>query len=258
MADVLLVDGNNLAHRCWHAGGGDVQRAADLFGGMLRRAVVDVWPTYRAVAFDSPDCWRRDHYPAYKAGRAEREPALTDWLERMASGRAGVPGVVRAERHEADDVLATLTNLATQRWLTVCVLTADRDAWALCAYEGVEVMTPGALRPMTAEDVKAKLGVWPGQVRDYKALAGDASDNIPGVPGIGPLRAAGLLRDHGTFGDALDHLRCPPVRGPLDEAKEAGKLAYRVVGLNHQAPVSSTLDDCRIGKVGGASEKAKG
>lgn len=256
--DALLIDGNNLAHRCWHVSGERPANATDTLDRMIRRVLRAQMPAFAAVAFDSPDCFRRDLYPGYKAGRGERPLDQDGWLERLPAvlGSMG-HNVVAAPRHEADDVIATLVAEAQRRRFSTAIVTADKDAYAL-VHDGedgrapVWVLSPEGVTIAAIGVRNGKIGVWPGQVRAYKALAGDSSDGIAGVPGIGPVFARRILQAEApdaAFETLLDALDDESIRRrlqvPLDEAKRLGRLAYDLVGLVADAPVDRTLDDCR-------------
>lgn len=241
--DVVLLDGNNLAHRAWHAARANVEAADGLFHAMVA-AAMHARPRYAAVAFDSRGCFRRAIDPNYKAHRKPRDVGFDDWLDWiMAAGAVCWAPVVRAPAHEADDVIATLVAQAQAMSLRSTIVTSDRDIWALVS-PLVVVQTPdGAI--VDVDRVYVRMGVWPWQVPAYKALAGDASDNICGVPGIGAVRAARLLQAHNTLDAALDHLTAPPVKGDLAAARQSGRRAAELVALRRDAPVDLPLALCR-------------
>jgi 5'-3' exonuclease len=251
--DVLLLDGTNLAHRAWYGGKGDEVQAYGILSGMIGRAVAWHGPRLAAVALDSPDLWRRRLYPAYKANRREKDPRCTAWINTLQDGMllGGLRTVV-AKEWEADDVLATLVTQAEKKEYVTHVLTSDRDAYALVTpFTSVTKFDPNPANPsgyrvVDWNGVQRELNLWPEQVCDLKALAGDPSDNVPGVPGIGPKRATALLQQHGALENVWEHLTSPPVRGDLKEAITLGMLAYDLVKLNREAPVSALVDACPV------------
>lgn len=254
-SDCVLIDGNGQAHRAWHATGASPYPASVCFNALIKNAVLAHRPRYAAVAFDSPDLWRKARMPAYKSTRAAKEVAMTEWLEglRGLDNVGGVP-VVTAPRNEADDVIATLHGEARVANLSVVVVAADRDLWALIDDATVACLmaTTGSTVYVDDTAVHAKMGIVPWHVAAYKSLVGDLTDNVPGVPGIGPKRAAQLLWPHREYGSstalglALAALTSPPVRGSIVDAQSAGLQAYDVIHLNNRAPVSRRLRFCQV------------
>jgi DNA polymerase-1 len=271
MTDVLLIDGNNIGHRAWHVANvtqgdpGDApwraedarevqQRATHLFESMIWRSMRSYPLRYAAVAFDSPDCFRKALYPAYKQqpDKKERPSQLTDWLASLAA-RDLIAGawVVTAPRNEADDVIATLVGQRHSRERVV-VVTSDKDAYALVS-DDVTILSPEG-NAIDADAVFGKMGVPPAGVRMYKALVGDPSDNIGGVPGIGPVKGRQLVNDpavrsieHALLRIRDYHPKWVTKAVAVDDALAAGRLAYTVVGLNHNAPTTRHLHDCAVG-----------
>jgi DNA polymerase-1 len=213
MTQVLLaVDGNSLAHRAYHsqARTGVATWAARGLLAQLVAAVERVGPSAIVVGFDDPDSsLRRDTWPQYKAQRGEKLDTLVDQLRCAADAlrELGI-AVVVPPGLEADDVLASAATFAAGRDAQTVIMTSDRDAFALIddtttvlriidgGVEASPMLTPSRLETM--------LGIRPEQYRDFAALRGDASDNLPGVRGIGPKTAATLLRELGSAQAAFD------------------------------------------------------
>lgn len=233
---VLAIDGNSLVHRSYHAqartamqdGAG---RPAWAVRGLLMQlvaAVERVRPTAVVVGFDDPDSsLRRDTWPTYKATRVDKLDTLVDQLAGAVEAlrELGV-AVVVPPALEADDVLASTAAHAKQAGATTVVVTSDRDAFALIdeTTTVLRIINGGvdASPMMTAERLVLLLGVRPEQYRDFAALRGDPSDNLPGVRGIGPRTAALLLQEFGTAAAAFDDL--PAVESRLGKGV-AAKLA---------------------------------
>lgn len=247
-ADFVCLDGNNLAHRAWYAAGYDEVKASYTFTGYVRRAL-KLGPQYAAVAFDSPNNFRRALYPAYKGKRGERAPELMEWLVELASveRHAGVRSV-KADACEADDVIATLVRQAREQNLRTVVFGNDRDIYALVSEWCIVglLSTGDGIKWYNRQAVYERMGVWPAMIPALKALAGDTSDNIPGVRGIGPKRAVQLLDQHGSFEAALAALTCPPVQGDLETEKAAGRFAFTLVTMAEFAPVTHNLADLEV------------
>lgn len=222
----LLIDGTNLAHRAYHAAPTApesmfktwVERVTSLHALCHDRKTPTRW-----IAFDAPACFRKALDPSYKAKRGDRDPAITAWLARaqtLYQESLCVPG------YEADDLLATLCK-GRSAW----VVTGDRDAYALVSHRVVVIRPPQWERLIDCDAVYREMGVWPDQVPAFKALAGDASDNIAGAPGIGPVKARRLLESYGTLDGVL---ACDQ----LTEAQKEGALRARdLVALRDNVPV---------------------
>lgn len=219
MSDRLLlaVDGNSLLHRSHHAhaGGG----VTDAWGrptwalrglvSLIASAAARLTPDALVVGFDcTDDSVRRADYPAYKAGRPDKHADLRHQLDQAPGmlAEAGLPVVV-PPGYEADDVLASAAALARRHGWRCVVVTSDRDAFALIddttsvlrvlngGIDGSPLLTPARLPPLC--------GVRAGQYRDFAALRGDSSDNLPGPRGIGPKTAARLLAVFDGVAEAL-------------------------------------------------------
>ncbi|CAN5374669.1 hypothetical protein BH10ACT8_BH10ACT8_26930 [soil metagenome] len=209
---LLAVDGNSLVHRSYHALAGTGMRSPDgrpiwAVRGLLTQlvAAVDrIGPCAVVVGFDDPaSSLRRERWPQYKATRTEKLETLVQQLELAVTvlRELGVHVVV-PDGLEADDVLASAALTAPGAGARTVIMTSDRDSFALIddntsvlriingGVEASPVLTPDRLHTM--------LGIQPEQYRDYAALRGDPSDNLPGVRGIGPKTAAKLLTALGS------------------------------------------------------------
>lgn len=217
---VLAVDGNSVLHRAFHAHAASGFRTPDgrprwAVRGLLSQLVAAadrVQPDTIVVGFDDPGASRRrDQWPQYKATRVDKLPALVEQLAAAADILAGMGiGVVIPAGLEADDVLASAARLGPALDARTVIMTSDRDSFALIdehtsvlrilngGVENSPLLTPARLRMM--------LGVDPRQYQDFAALRGDASDNLPGVRGIGPKTAVKLLAALGSARAAFDDL----------------------------------------------------
>ena len=208
---ILAVDGNSLVHRSFHAQAGSGQHHWAVRGLLtqLLAAVERVRPTVVVVGFDDPDrSLRRERWPSYKAHRTEKLDSLVQQLAAAidALQALGV-AVCVPEGLEADDVLASTAALARRADVEAVVVTSDRDAFCLIDERTsvLRIINGGveASPLMTADRLHVLLGVHPWQYRDFAALRGDPSDNLPGVRGIGPRTAARLLAEFGTAAAAF-------------------------------------------------------
>lgn len=200
---LLIVDGTNLAHRAWYAHK-DADAMAAQVAAWLLSAANRVGASGMLCAFDAPDgtASRKAMFPDYKAGRAEREPELKDAVAdapRLIAAR-GIPTLV-PQGAEADDVLATYARAGER----VVLVSGDNDAKALLEFAGTEVLVPTSTpagvagwKLVTADRLAEMTGVEAVNWRLYAAAKGDTSDAIPGLPGVGPKKAAALAAAFGT------------------------------------------------------------
>jgi DNA polymerase-1 len=213
---LLIIDGDNLAHRAYHSMPKSL-RSAD---GRPINAIVGwtnmlmtLWdnqqPRSVFVAWDTlgVDTYRHKLWPVYQGGRVF-DDAIVRQLDLLPSVAAAFGfGVGKRAGYEADDFMAAAAQAETRRGGESLLLTTDRDAYQLVS-ERVTVLAPlrgvRELVRIGPEQVVERMGVLPEQIPDFKALAGDASDNIPGAKGIGPKAAAALLLKYGTLEAVLD------------------------------------------------------
>src|SRR3954451_19051512 len=225
MPKLLLLDGHSLAYRAFFAlptdlatKSGTVTNAVYGFTSMLAKVVGDERPDHLAVAFDAPggSTYRYELDPDYKAGRKETPdlfasqlPLIHEVLDALEIKQLKVPGV------EADDVIATLATHAAADGIDVVVVTGDRDSFQLVADPHIKVLynkrgvSDYALYDEAGIAERCG-GVTPAQYPEYAALRGDASDNLPGVPGIGEKTASKLVTTYGNLEGIFEHLEDLP------------------------------------------------
>ena len=215
---LLALDGNSLLHRAFHASMGSGFHAADgqpmwAVRGLLSQLVAAadrVCADAVVVGFDDPtSSSRRDRWPTYKAHRAPKPPALEVQLEAAVDALRGLGvQVVVPPGLEADDVLASAAAHAPTVGARTVVVTSDRDSFALIDEHTrmLRILNGGvdASPLLDPERLVTLTGVRPDQYLDYAALRGDASDNLPGVPGFGPKTTARLLAALGSARAAFD------------------------------------------------------
>jgi DNA polymerase I len=260
---LILIDGNSLVYRAFFAlpttlttPSGQVSNAVYGFTSMLIRLLIDERPDAVAVAFDSAGpTWRHGHYEGYKANRQATPdelrtqfPLVKEVLAALAIPIFELPG------HEADDLLATLTNQAHQAGDEVLVVTGDRDAFQLIGESGVRVMTTrrGITDIVIYDRAKVieRYGVTPEQVPDFLGLKGDPSDSIPGVPGVGDKTAAKLVQQFGSVEgiyDRLDEVGSDKLRGVLATHRDQAEMSKQLAVLNRELPVAIDMDQAKIG-----------
>ena len=244
---LLVIDGDSLAHRAYHALPKTIRRAEGrpsnalvgftnfllrLWDSEQPRAVFAGWdtlevPTYRHEAFES-----------YQSGR-EFDDEL---LEQLAL----LPQIVesfgfaygKAAGYEADDFLAAAVAAEEQRGGTAVVATSDRDSFQL-ASDRTTIVQPvrgvSELARVGPAEVRERYGVEPAQVIDFIALRGDPSDRLPGAPGVGPKKAADLLRQYGSLEEAI-------AAGRFAAIAEDLRLYRRIAALDASAPLPSLED----------------
>ncbi|NLD83288.1 MAG: DNA polymerase I [Clostridiales bacterium] len=212
---MLVIDGNSLMHRAFHAlplmdADGVYTNAVHGFLSMLIKAVQDVSPRYIAAAFDTHvPTFRHTAYADYKAGRRAMPEELRPQFSviREILSAMGL-GVLSVDGYEADDILGTLSLQCREHGIDCVLLTGDRDALQLVGGGTKVLFTRKGITESTLFDaagVKEYFSVTPEQVTDWKGLMGDASDNIPGIPGVGEKTAVKLLNEYGTLESVLDH-----------------------------------------------------
>ncbi len=228
---LLAVDGSSLAHRAWHStrADSDAEREGTVtaaFASMLATTWRHGPYATLLVAFDHPVNHRRRDFPEYKAQRVATPDGLRTALERLLDhlSAAGL-AVRRQEGIEADDLLAAASDAARTRAWTCDLLSSDRDLLSLVGGP-VRLLRPRQrFTDLAIEDesaVRTSYGVDPWHYIDLAALRGDPSDGLKGAPGIGPTRAARLVRDHGSIADiyrALPDLP-PSLANSLREGRE--------------------------------------
>jgi len=244
---LLVIDGDSLAHRAYHALPKSIRRAEGrpsnaivgftnfllrLWDSEQPRAVVVGWdtlevPTYRHEAFDT-----------YQSGREfddellEQLALLPEVVEAFGFAYAKAPG------YEADDFLAAAVAAEEKRGGAAVVATSDRDSFQL-ASEKTTIIQPvrgvSELARIGPAEVRERYGVEPAQVVDFIALRGDPSDRLPGAPGVGPKKAADLLRQYGTLEDAIG-------AGRFSAIAEELRLYRRIASLDASAPLPPLQD----------------
>lgn len=259
MKRLLLIDGNAILHRAYHAypgfsdKDGNPTNAIYGFYAMLLKLLQDIKPDYLAIAFDrGAPTFRMQMYAGYHANRPRMSDDLSPQVPRLHESleQIGIP-LYGIEGYEADDLLGSLSLLAKKEDVQTLIVTGDRDLLQLVD-EQVKILMPLVGITKTAlydeEKVEEKFGIKPSQIIDYKALVGDASDNYPGVTGIGPKTAADLLRKYQTFENLYQHLADLPqtTSQKLAIDAEQAALAKQLATIKRDAPVHLRLKDCSV------------
>lgn len=253
MNRLLLIDGHNLLFRMFcgmpdnfRTRSGIRYNAVYGFGNAVAAAVYGLRPTHALVLFDTEECGDRRSLDAdYKANRPDYSsmdpddvpftqiPAICAFLD-----ACGIPRVF-ARGCEADDLIASYALNAGED-TAVTILSTDRDYWQLVgARISAAIYQRGECELVDPLTVQRKTGVLPEQMADWKCLVGDSSDNIAGVPGVGPKTAADLLGRFGTLEGIFEHLGevKPRIRDALEAARERLDLNRRLILLDGSAPL---------------------
>ena len=255
----LIVDGNSLMHRAFHAlplmdADGVYTNAIFGFLNMLLKVIREQRAKYLAVCFDEHGpSFRHQIYAEYKAGRHATPPELVQQLETIRTLLDDM-GIRRfsLQGWEADDLMGTLSLQGAKEGVTPMLLTGDRDALQLVG-QGTELMftRKGISETIlfTPEKVMEEYGFRPDQVTDWKGLAGDASDHIPGIPGVGDKTAVKLLQQYDTLENILAH--AGEVKGKLgeklDQYGDQARFCKELATIHRDAPVNFALADCILG-----------
>lgn len=260
---LYLIDGHALAYRTYFAltsgmanerlmtSKGEPTAGIYGFANVIMRLLEQEKPEYLAVAFDTGKTFRNELFPGYKATRAKMPDDLRPQIERIRQ-LVDAFHLPRLEQEgvEADDILGTIAYQAVEQGFGVKIITGDRDLLQL-VNDRIVVSLSGTkiseAKNYTAADVKASLGVNPDQVVDYKALVGDTSDNIPGVPGVGQKTAVSLLEQFHTLDEIYAHLAEIPGRASvkLAEGKESAYMSQKLAQIKTDVGILLKLDDAK-------------
>jgi len=244
---LLVVDGDSLAHRAFHALPSSIRdgagRPANMivgFGNMLVTVWESVQPRATVVGFDTltVPTYRHEAFEAYQSGR-EFPPELTEQLDRLPE-LVGAMGFAwgKAPGYEADDFLGAAAASEEAKGGEAIVLTSDRDMFQLASERTTILQPTKGVSEMTRvgpAEVRERYGVEPEQVPDFIALRGDPSDRLPGARGVGPKKAADVLRQHGTLEAALE-------AGRFASEAEDLRLFRRIATVDASAPLPPLPD----------------
>jgi DNA polymerase-1 len=252
---VFLVDGSGFIFRAYHAlppmssPDGTPTNAVFGFTKMLMKLVEDTEADYVAVIFDrARKTFRSDIYPEYKAHRPPPPDDLIPQFElvRKATEAMNV-AAIDMDGFEADDLIATYARQARERGAEVTIVSSDKDLMQLVD-DSVVLFDAMKNREIGPEQVVEKFGVGPDKVIDVQALAGDSSDNVPGVAGIGVKTAAQLIEEYGDLDSLLaraEEIKQPKRRQNLIEQADMARVSRELVTLKQDVPTTSSIDDMR-------------
>ena len=268
MEKLVLIDGNSIMNRAFYGimgskmlttKDGKYTNAIYGFLAILFKILEDIEPQYIAVAFDlkGPTA-RHEMYEGYKANRhgmpdelAEQMPIIKEILRTMNID------IIEKQGYEGDDILGTLAKYGEKQGLDVTILSGDRDTFQL-ASDHITIRIPRTKAGKTETEnydrakVLEEYGLEPEQLIEVKALQGDTSDNIPGVPGIGPKTAISLIQKYHTVKELYEKIEAgeDDLKGKQRENivnnKEMAELSRKLGEINTQVPVDDTLEDIKL------------
>ncbi len=256
---LVLIDGHALAYRAFHAlpedmktSQGELTNAVYGFTSMLLNVLRDEQPTHIAVTFDKGLTFRHDVYPDYKAHRAKMPEEMRSQMKRVRQvvETLDIP-VFEQEGYEADDLLGTLARQAEEQGVDTLIVTGDMDLLQLVD-EHTCVLTSRWRFSDTVtydlEGVQRRYRLPPAQLVNLKAMMGDKSDNIPGVPGVGEKTATKLLQQYGSLEEIYEHLDEVQARfrNKLEAGRDLAFLSRHLATIVRDAPVQLDLDACRL------------
>jgi DNA polymerase-1 len=252
---IYLIDGSAYIYRAFHAirnlsnSRGMPTNAVYGFARMILKLMEERQPTHVVMLFDARGpTFRHDTYADYKANRPPMPEALSvqqPYIRRLTEAfripRLEVPG------YEADDLIGTLARQAEDQGFDVVMVTGDKDLLQLVT-ERATIWDPMKEKINNIDTIRQDFGLSPAQLIDVMGLSGDSTDNIPGVPGIGPKTAAELIRTHGSMEALYAHLNevaSAKQREKLEAFKDQAWLSRKLVEIRTDAPVDFDADQFR-------------
>ena len=263
---LIIIDSNALLHRSFHAlpplATKSGQETGAVYGYLLTlfKAIKDIQPEYIIATFDTKaKTFRHEKFQDYKAQRPRTPDGIISQMpiakEVLQSFR--IP-VFAMEGFEADDLIATICALALniEKNIEIYILSGDLDNLQL-VNENIKVYTLGkGIKDTVIYDINKvteRFGVKPSQMNDFKALTGDASDNIPGVPGIGKKTASEIIQKYGSIKNLYEELSTdtavlkPKIKEALKKNKESAFVSRELVETKKDVDINFNLSECRFG-----------
>ncbi|MFQ5453987.1 MAG: DNA polymerase, partial [Candidatus Zixiibacteriota bacterium] len=255
--NIYLVDGSVLFYRAYYAfirnplinSKGENTSATFGFVNSLIKIINEEKPDYIAIAFDTKKpTFRHELYSEYKSNRTEMPDELVAQLPRIKQAVEALNiASFEMEGYEADDIIGTLAKQAAREGFNVWVVTGDKDFFQLVTNE-IKIYNPkGSLKDVEKygpDEVKTKFGVYPELVIDKLALMGDSSDNVPGIPGVGPKSADALLAQFGSLEKVLDNYQSIKAKGLREKVSsniEKAKLSKVLVTIDTDVPLEYNM-----------------
>ncbi|CAH1206411.1 DNA polymerase I [Paenibacillus plantiphilus] len=252
----ILIDGNSIAFRAFYAmppltnSAGLHTNAAFGFTTMLLKLLEEHKPTHMLVAFDAGKVtFRHEGYSEYKGGRAKTPPELSEQFP-VIKELLGSFGIAQFELsgYEADDIIGTLTKLADEQKVNTLVVTGDKDMLQLASDHVTIALTRKGVSEVelyNPSGIQEKYGLTPLQIIDLKGLMGDASDNIPGIPGVGEKTALKMLHEYGSVEEVLNHIG--DLKGKMKEKVEAhqedARMSKKLATIFREVPLENKAEE---------------
>jgi DNA polymerase-1 len=255
---VYLIDGSSYIYRAFFAiahlsnSKGFPTNAIYVFTNMLLKILREKGAEYAAIAFDAPGpTFRHEAFGEYKANRPSMPEDLRVQIPHIKEIVSALRlTVLEKEGYEADDLIATLARKLEREGMETVIVSGDKDLMQLVSSR-VSMYDPMKDKTFQVPEVKERFGVSPDKVVEVMGLMGDTSDNIPGVPGIGPKIAGQLIEEFGSIEELLkkvDRVKNARVRASLDRHAEQARLSRELATLDSDAPLDWALDNLKIGE----------
>ncbi|GAK02944.1 LOW QUALITY PROTEIN: DNA polymerase I [Geomicrobium sp. JCM 19037] len=256
MEKLVLIDGNSIAYRAFFAlplltnDKGVYTNAVYGFTNMLMKILEEQKPTHILIAFDAgKTTFRHKQYEAYKSDRQKTPPELSEQMPiiREVLESLSIPSV-QVELYEADDIIGTLSKRAEEHGQDVRVFTGDKDLLQLVSERTHVAITKKGITNVDWYDeaaMKETYGIPAIQIPDMKGLAGDSSDNIPGIPKVGEKTALKLLKEFGDITDVLDHaddVSGPKLQERLKEFRDQALMSRELAVIDRDSPVDMSIE----------------
>ncbi len=264
MKKIILVDGNNLVFRSYFATAysgrmmknskGFTTNAIYGFVTMINKIIKEEEPDYMAVAFDVGKTFRHEMYKEYKAGRAKTPQELHDQFPHCKEILTAM-GIkyLECDNYEADDIIGTIVKITTDDPDYVStIISSDRDLLQLINFETeVKLLKAGSFIRYDEKTFKDEYGIDPIKVIDLKAIAGDASDNIPGVKGLGDKTALKLLKEYGSLENIYENI--DNIKGKMQEKlikdKENAFFSKKLATIYQDVPLNIDLESIKVTEI---------
>lgn len=254
--EIYLVDGHALCYRAFYAlqlsnSHGTVTNAVYGFIQIIRKLIRDYKPEFMAVCFDAKGKTKRqERFADYKIQRQAMPEGLSEQIPLIKNvlNEYGI-AMCEAEGYEADDLIATLAKSFSQKGIDVVIVTDDKDMYQL-VNEHIKILSARKNEIMNEQFLKEKLGFEPKKIIDFLSLAGDQSDNIPGVKGIGEVTARSLIQEFGTLDQIyknVEKVKSDSIREKLIAQQETARMSHELAVLDDQVPIDMKADQFKLG-----------
>lgn len=252
----ILIDGNSIAFRAFYAmpmltnAAGMHTNAVYGFATMLLKLIEEEKPTHMLVAFDAGKMtFRHEGYEDYKGGREKTPPELNEQFP-LIKDLLRALGIAQFEldNYEADDIIGTLARMADEAGRDALIVTGDKDMLQLVSDRVTVAITRKGISEVdrfTPEAIREKYGLAPHQIIDLKGLMGDASDNIPGIPGVGEKTALKLLHEFGSVENVLDNVSSlkGKLRERVEEHRDSALMSKKLATIYREVPLDRSEAD---------------